>query len=502
MLTVHVRVNDAATGRPTPVRVRFTGPRGEYLPPFGRLADFATGRNEDVGGNLLLGSERYAYLTGTCEIRLPAGTIAVAVDKGFEFTPLRHEITLGPGQLSVRLSLDRWIDLRQQRWYSGDMRTHFLTPHAALLEAAAEDLAFANLLALEWRPSPQQPLALSNLLAFSGQHPALEVPGHQVVVNTQNVHPILGRLALLNCHRVIYPLSFGGPDGQDDWTLADWCDQCHRKGGLVVWTDILDQPAEYPGGEALADLILGKVDAFEITGFDSPEPELLLEWYRLLNCGFRVPLVGGSGKDRNTVALGSVRTYARLQPGDEVTYRNWIEAVRAGRTFATNGPLISFSVDGQDPGARIVLPYPGKTVRVSIGARSLAAFDQLELIQNGTVLAATPATGSPAEATLAAEVAVSADCWLAARCWSRHRLAGGQLVYGHTSPVYLQVEGAVRRDAAAVVPLLGRLNRMLAWVERDARVASDERRHRLAAIFRGARDELMKRAEGVGSQGG
>ena len=39
--TVHVRVNDAGTGQPTPCRVRFTGPDGTYYAPFGRLTEFA-----------------------------------------------------------------------------------------------------------------------------------------------------------------------------------------------------------------------------------------------------------------------------------------------------------------------------------------------------------------------------------------------------------------------------------------------------------------------------
>ena len=46
--TVHVRVNDSDTGKPVPVRLRLVGPEGEYHPPFGRLSDFATGRNQDA----------------------------------------------------------------------------------------------------------------------------------------------------------------------------------------------------------------------------------------------------------------------------------------------------------------------------------------------------------------------------------------------------------------------------------------------------------------------
>ena len=34
--------------------------------------------------------------------------------------------------------------------------------------------------------------------------------------------------------------------------------------------------------------------------FPDVEPETLADWYRLLDCGYRVPLVGGSGKNSNT----------------------------------------------------------------------------------------------------------------------------------------------------------------------------------------------------------
>ena len=80
MHTVHVRFNDAATGQPTPCRVRFTDADGHYFAPFGRQADFATGRNQDVGGNVLIGRKPHACIDGTCEISLPAGPLPVSED--------------------------------------------------------------------------------------------------------------------------------------------------------------------------------------------------------------------------------------------------------------------------------------------------------------------------------------------------------------------------------------------------------------------------------------
>src|SRR5262249_151094 len=82
-----------------------------------------------------------------------------------------------------------------------------LPPPAAVLEGAAEGLDIVNVLADD----------TPDLLAFSGGVPALEAHGCRAVVNTLNSHPVLGSLALLDSHRVVYPLRFGG-DLPDDWS--------------------------------------------------------------------------------------------------------------------------------------------------------------------------------------------------------------------------------------------------------------------------------------------
>src|SRR5258707_15002987 len=97
--TVHVRINDAATGQPTPVRLRIMDSEGQYYAPYGRLSRFATGRGYDVGGNVLLGRRAWAYIDGSCEVNLPAGPLVVELSKGPEYLPQRIESTLGPGKL-------------------------------------------------------------------------------------------------------------------------------------------------------------------------------------------------------------------------------------------------------------------------------------------------------------------------------------------------------------------------------------------------------------------
>ncbi|MBX9585036.1 MAG: CehA/McbA family metallohydrolase, partial [Gemmataceae bacterium] len=356
MLTVHLRINDAATGKLTPVRLRVAGPDGTAYPPLGRFAEFPAGRNEAVGGHLLAGREAWCYVGGSCEVRLPAGVpLRVRAAKGPEYTPLDETVTLGPGQMALRLTIGRAADARADGWVTGDARCHFLPPHAALLEAAAEDLDVVNLLAgvQDWpsiHDGTTYPTA-PHLDAFSGQAPALEADGRVVVVNTFNAHPTLGKVGLLNAHRPVFPLAFGGAD-PDDWSVSDWCDQCHRKGGLAVWVDAFRPAGGVVGGEALVAALLGKMDAIEVD--PAPRPQPLLPWvYRLWNAGFPIPLAGGSGKDSNRVALGAVRTYARLTAGEAPSYRAWVEAVRAGRTVVTDGPLLSLEVGGRGPGETV-----------------------------------------------------------------------------------------------------------------------------------------------------
>jgi hypothetical protein len=491
MLTVHVRINDGA-GKPTPVRLRLSA-GGAYLPPLGRLAEFATGPGEDVGGNLLLGPERWAYIDGACEARLPPGPVTVEAVKGPEYAPLRREVSLGPGQISLRLAVERWCDLRAEGWHAGDTRATDLPPHAALLEGAAEGLAFVNLLAHERPPAAGRAPAVSNLLAFSGTKPVLASQECSVVVNTLNAHPVLGTVALLDSHRPVFPLRFGAPGGSDDWSIADWCDQCHRKRGLVVWPDLPRLTDEHPQGEALACAVLGKMDAFEVSRLDGPEPDVLGPYYRLLDCGLRLALVGGSGKDSNRVPLGAVRTYAHLGPGVEVEYGAWVAAVKAGRTFATTGPLLSLSVDGEGPGA-VLGRTAGQAVRVRAEARSAVPFDQLEVLVNGTVQASKTASGNRTAALVETEVPVTGAAWVAARCWAQERLPGGLVAFAHTSPVHLTVEGQpFRPDADTLAPLLAALERTQAWVAGSAD-CDDKQRARLAHTLEEGRDELLRRS--------
>ncbi len=83
----------------------------------------------------------------------------------------------------------------------------------------------------------------------------------------------------------------------------------------------------YPTAELAADIVLGKIDAVELRGTNEHFNNLrFLDWYRYLNCGYKLPLVGGTDKMSANVPAGAIRTYAYL--GEEELTRKWAKAVK------------------------------------------------------------------------------------------------------------------------------------------------------------------------------
>ena len=144
MHTVHVRVNDAATGKPTPCRVRFTDAEGRYYAPFGRLADFVM-VGSGSRGNVLIGDKRYAYIDGLARSRCRPP------DHGRDPQRLRvHHHDEGSNSLTASWLFDSTSSAGSIHGKRDGIRATpkiRLSPHAALLEGAAEDLAVVNLLA-------------------------------------------------------------------------------------------------------------------------------------------------------------------------------------------------------------------------------------------------------------------------------------------------------------------------------------------------------------------
>ena len=276
------------------------------------------------------------------------------------------------------------------------------------------------------------------------------------------------------------------------WSMCDWCDQCHRKKGLTVWVDPFQPSSGILGGESLVAAILGKIDAIEVD--PKPRSQPFLPWYyRMLNAGLKLPLVGGSAKESNGVPLGAMRTYAKTT---ESGHRGWVEGVRVGRTYVTNGPILSLTVNEAGPGETLVVNRP---LILNARAESISAFDRLELLSNGQVIA----TGLPIQKNDGRYfIHVEFDQLPQESGWVAARVVGStsQPAFAHTSSIYLDMSGVPNSSRLAQLPLLRKsVEETMRWIEEHGCFTEKKRRTHFSA--RPALSEQFQFTDSISSEG-
>src|SRR5258708_684025 len=164
-------------------------------------------------------------------------------------------------------------------------------------------------------------------------------------------------------------------------------DLAHAQRGVVGYVhpyDSLPDPAKDATitHELPVDLALGKVDYIEVLGFAEHKSTATV-WYRLLNCGFHLPTAAGTDAMANYASMrgpvGLNRVYVKV-PRGPLDISVWLEGLKRGRTFATNGPLLGFSLGGRQLGDEIHLPAGENKVKFSARLGSIAPIDHLDVI--------------------------------------------------------------------------------------------------------------------------
>jgi hypothetical protein len=184
----------------------------------------------------------------------------------------------------------------------------------------------------------------------------------------------------------------------------------------------------------------GRADAVEMLQYSEYR---LIEYYRYLNGGYRLPLVGGTDKMSAQVPVGLYRTYVKLFDEDLFTYGNWCKALRAGRTILSGGPLLDLTVNNALIGDTLRLPSDGGKITVTATARGIFPVGILQIIQEGVVIAESDGTDDPEHLEAQLHTEIVTDTWFAARCVPdtdvnlRHRDEWERSVFAHTSPIYV-----------------------------------------------------------------
>ena len=314
---VHVTVLDDATGQPVPCRVHFRSPEGVPYQPHGHHEHVNSNLGTwhlDVGGDVRLGETTYAYIDGTCQGWLPRGEVIVDVARGFEYEPLRPDGPDRAGSAGPDAAPATERRSRIHRLVSGDSHVHFLSTAGAQLEQLGEDLNVVNLLQSQWGA------LFTNTEDFSGR-PAVSTAAATSLRRPGEPSARPRPPDAVGHEAPVMPWCSDGPGeaelgGALDTTLSDWADRVHAQGGTVVAA-----PFPNPNGEPAVLIATGRADAVEMI---AASPDGLAEYYRYLNSGYRLPLVGGTDKMSNRVPVGLYRTYAQLDADEEFTLRGLV----------------------------------------------------------------------------------------------------------------------------------------------------------------------------------
>lgn len=457
---LHLQTLDDS-GRSVAARVAITGVNGLAYAPDDAWIRADDGFDRRVGPF----ETHYFHTAGEERIRMPAGPVNITVWRGMEHQVEKRTVRIEPGATQ-----DERVTLRplalppdwSSHWLSADVHVHMNygghyrnTPERLVRQAEAEDLDVVfNLVVNKEQRIPD--------IAYFSPLPDPATNQSVLLSHGQEFHTSYwGHLGLLGLDDHFLIPDYAGYSNTSSASLYPTngaiADLAHAQNALVGYVHPFDEPADPYSSAALTnsvpvDVALGKVDYYEVMGFADHRASADV-WYRLLSCGFRPSAAGGTDAMANYASLrgpvGMNRVYALVDqdsgrspsPADRVS--TWLAALKAGRTLATNGPLLGLTVEGRPPGSEIAASPAGSRVHYAGFLRSIVPVDHLELILNGKVVKSLPTGKSRTQSDFAGELDVKGNSWLLVRAWSAGAVPEIFDIYPYatTNPVFIRVAG-------------------------------------------------------------
>ena len=441
-------------GADTPARVAVQDARGRFYAPA-----HAWMHHAEFDRNEYPFEARYFHTAGYELIEVPAGTISVEVMKGLARTPVRRSVTVAAGAesaVTVTLPAEPWPDAPGRRWVSADVHVHMNygghylnTPVHLVEQAQAEDLDIVeNLIVNKEQRVPD--------IAYSGRGVDPASTAATLIVHGQEFHTSYwGHLGLLGMRGDTLLPGYAGYPNTAAASLfpsnADVADLAHAQGALVGYVHPFEEeptplthPVHTDADELPVDVALGKVDYMEIVSFADHQATASV-WYRLLNLGFRIPAAGGTDAMADYATLrgpvGLNRVYASVPEGP-LSSEAWLAALKEGRSFATNAPLLDFSLAGKPLGALLALEHPG-AASFTARLRSIVPVDHAQVVCNGRIVRELALKAPRERGSWSGTIPLATSGWCVLRAFTARAEYPilDNFVYATTSPVYVSVRG-------------------------------------------------------------
>ncbi|MGH9720369.1 MAG: CehA/McbA family metallohydrolase [Bryobacteraceae bacterium] len=434
---LRVTVIDGKTGRMIPARIHGVAADGKFYPPANAYSR--------IGRSTL----HSFHTEGAYTVDVPPGTMTIEAVHGFDYQPASKTVVAPAAKAAeeVTISLEPKTKASAKGWYSAS--THVHMNYGGNLRNTPDNLRrMANAEGMD---------AIMNLVANKDNR----ILDHRFFGrDTGMIHfgeeyrpPFYGHVFFLALKDHLISPFTTGYEGTGIESLypsnTDMFRKARAQGAITGYVhafygdaDPLDK--DLGGGKAFpVDAALGTVDCLEWSGSSRSS---LRVWHQARNLDLKVAPVGGEDSISNlhrTKLIGSVRTYAHIGSGFELS--SWLDAVRAGRTYFSTGPLLDLRVNGKLPGETVTLNAAGK-VKIEAWVESIAPLSTIVIHRNGDVWKKLPGTG-----TFREEVEVSESCWLSLYVEGPpFRYLDAEFPQAATNVIRIEVGGArIRKTEAA-----------------------------------------------------
>ena len=461
---LRLTLKDAQTGEPVTARISVKHSGGKFHFPFAALYRLTSG----------LG---HFYARGQAELTVPAGKFIVQAWHGPEYFVEEQELEIAPGTArELTLALDRWSDLPSRGWFSGENHIHanygygawHNDPTTIREQCEGEDLHVANIVVANSDGD-----GVFDRQYFLGRPDPLSGARTIIYWNEEFRSTIWGHLTLGSLSQLVEPIFTGFKDTTNPWDIpsnADIAERTRAQGGTVSYTHPASNPdSPYDGAYTAKglpiDAALGRIDTMDVMGFGY-EASMRL-WYRLLNCGFRIPGAAGTDVFLNRITSyppGWGRCYVKVTNG--LNYAEWMRGQKAGRSFVTTGPMLEWTADGHEPGDTLRFDAP-RTLRVRARASSQFSMRRLEVVVNGSVVSTNFVSNTDRDWTLDQEIKIERSGWVAVRC------ATGNGSPAHANPIYIEMPGHPIDSYADAQYFLAWIDRLQADLKKRDRIPVD-----------------------------
>ncbi|MBD3183846.1 hypothetical protein GF312_16295 [Candidatus Poribacteria bacterium] len=485
METLRVNITKADTGKSTSARVHIKDKKGKSYYP-----------NKCIRYE----KDRHFTVDGKFELQVPPGRINILVEKGKEYRSVSGTLEIEKGEdHNVDCELYPWIDMTERGWYSGDLHVHRPLeniPHLMLVE----DLNFAPVITV-WNDR--------------NDWGSREIPEEKFVkVDENHIYGILtqederggGAIMIINPDE---PINFGETSR---WFPANYayCQEAKKRSYIV------DQEKTF-WWEAPVNIALGGVDTVEIVNNHMQREEMmddeawgrprdiqrypgqmgfvenvLNQYYHYLNLGIKLPISAGSASGVLKNPLGYNRLYVHL--GRRFNHNLWLRGMKVGRAFATNGPMLFFSINHSELGKTIEVPAGEKFHgEVSVNAISQNILDKVQIIHNAEIIKEFNGGGN-SEINQGFDIVIEDSGWLTARVFEKN---SETVRFAHTNPVYIEIGSPMKpRKESAKYYLDWCKELLFASLADKNRYASSKEREEVENFYRRSttfyRDLLLK----------